>query len=544
MSDMPRSVAEIPLDPDLSGRQMAGYRLLRRLGRGAMAEVYLAEQVSLARQVAFKVLRSSLATDSIYVQRFHQEAQAAAQLVHANIVQIYEVGCVDGVHFIAQEYVQGLNLAESLARRGPMELAKVLAIVRQVAAALHKAAEHGIVHRDIKPENIMLASSGEVKVADFGLARLYSRDDTANLTQVGVTMGTPLYMSPEQVEGKALDPRSDIYALGVTCYEMLTGEPPFRGDTALSIAVQHLQSLPERLENRRPDLPASVCRIVHTMLAKDPKDRYVGARQLMHELRTASIELFGDDPGGEVEAWQDDLTGTLEARRHATEQLAVAMRSSAKSRLRRGGVLLWGVLAAGCFIAGAGGAWALRERPLIAPSVDDEEAVPRKDTAESQWLYAFIRNTEEGWQSVPLYFPNDKTYTRRAKQSLALLYLQDYDYKRAKELFDEFAELNDAEVEFKAFGLAGQAIVLNRQKRDSESAEKLVELWPLRNKLDGEMRYLIETMLSQNRPNRADGKSLGRWREWFRASEAAEGAATGALVPGERPTAKNRPPGP
>jgi len=223
MSDVTRPVAELPLDPDLSGRQLGGYRLLRRLGRGAMAEVYLAEQVSLGRQVAFKVLRSTLATDAIYVQRFHHEARAAAQLVHANIVQIYEVGCHDGIHFIAQEYVQGANLAELLARRGPPELAKVLAVVRQVASALHKAAEHGIVHRDIKPENIMLASSGEVKVADFGLARLYSREETTNLTQVGVTMGTPLYMSPEQVEGRALDSRSDIYALGVTTYQMLTG---------------------------------------------------------------------------------------------------------------------------------------------------------------------------------------------------------------------------------------------------------------------------------------------------------------------------------
>src|SRR4051812_20156610 len=237
MSDLTRPVAELPLDPDLSGRQLGGYRLLRRLGRGAMAEVYLAEQVSLGRQVAFKVLRSTLATDAIYVQRFHHEARAAAQLVHANIVQIHEVGCVDGVHFIAQEYVQGLNLAELLTRKGAGDVARSLGIVRQVAAALNKAAEHGIVHRDIKPENIMLAASGEVKVADFGLARLFDRDDANNLTQVGITMGTPLYMSPEQVEGRALDPRSDIYSLGVTWYQMLVGEPPFRGDTALSIAV-------------------------------------------------------------------------------------------------------------------------------------------------------------------------------------------------------------------------------------------------------------------------------------------------------------------
>jgi serine/threonine protein kinase len=524
MSDLTRPVAELPLDPDLSGRQLGGYRLLRRLGRGAMAEVYLAEQVSLGRQVAFKVLRSTLATDAIYVQRFDHEARAAAQLVHANIVQIYEVGCIDGVHFIAQEYVQGANLAELLARRGPPELAKVLTVVRQVAAALHKAAEHGIVHRDIKPENIMLASSGEVKVADFGLARLYSREDTANLTQVGITMGTPLYMSPEQVEGRLLDSRSDIYALGVTCYQMLTGEPPFRGDTALSIAVQHLQTLPERLENVRPDLPASVCRIVHRMLAKKPDERYPNPRQLLHELRTVTIELFQDDPGGELEPWESDLPDSIEARRHATEQLALAMRSTAMAQVRRRSLALWGAVALACFAVGGAAAWGVRERPLITAASEDDETVPRQDTAESQWLYAFIRNSEPGWRAVAKYFPDDKTYTRRAKQSLALLYLQEYDYKRAMEIFGEFAAYNDAEVQFKAFGLAGQAIVLSRQHRDNEAAEKLVELWPHRNKLEGEMRYLIEVM-TQNRPAATDGKSLKRWREWFHESPHEQPAA-------------------
>ena len=529
MSDAIRPVVESQLDVDLSGRQLGGYRLLRRLGRGAMAEVYLADQLSLGRQVAFKVLRLTLATDATYVERFHQEARAAARLVHANIVQIYEVGCVDGVHFIAQEYVQGLNLAELMARRGPPDLPRVLGILRQVAAALHKAAEQSIVHRDIKPENIMLAASGEVKVADFGLARLYSRDDTANLTQVGITMGTPLYMSPEQVEGKPLDSRSDIYALGVTSYQMLTGEPPFRGDTALSIAVQHLQTPAERLENLRPDLPSAVCRIVHTMLAKDPNDRFATPRQLLHELRAVSIELYHDDPGEEFEGWaNDDLPGTVEARRQATERLGVAMRTTSMPVVRRASIVRWLLLIPLFFAVGAGAAWALRERPLINASVQDEETIPRQDTAESQWLYAFIRNTEAAWQSVPHYFPDDKSYSRRAKQSLALLYLQEYDYRRAMELFEEFAQFNDAEVQFKAFGLAGQAIVLNRQKQYGESAEKLVQLWPLHDRLEGEMRYLIETMLRQSQPTRDDTKSLRKWREWFRESPSVESGGTGA----------------
>src|SRR5262249_19247605 len=154
------------------------------------------------RQVAFKVLKRSLAGDPSYVRRFVNEAQAAASLVHANIVQIYEVGCKEGVHFIAQEYVAGQNLRQYLTRRKSLTPRETAAGRPQGAPALSVAAEKGIVHRDIKPENIMLSTKGEVKVADFGLARM--ANDAVNLTQVGVTMGTPLYMSPEQVEGKAI----------------------------------------------------------------------------------------------------------------------------------------------------------------------------------------------------------------------------------------------------------------------------------------------------------------------------------------------------
>ena len=287
------------LDLDLSGRQVGDYRLLRRLGRGGMADVYLAEQQSLRRQIAFKVLKRELAKDETYVRRFHMEAQAAAALVHANIVQIHEVGCADGTHYIAQEYVAGQNLRDLVSRRGPLGAKLAVSVLRQAASALTKAAEQGIIHRDIKPENIMLSPDGEVKVADFGLARVTSNGDTLNLTQTGMTLGTPLYMSPEQVEGRPLDPRSDIYSLGVTCYHMLTGEPPFRGETALSVAVQHVRKQPDRLENRRPDLPTGLCRIVHKMLAKKPSDRYADARELLRDLRATGLE--GSDVDWPVE---------------------------------------------------------------------------------------------------------------------------------------------------------------------------------------------------------------------------------------------------
>ncbi len=318
-------------ETDLSGRQLGDFRLLRRLGRGAMADVYLAEQSGLKRRVAMKILKPELAADRTYLRRFELEAQAAASLVHANIVQIYEVGCVDRLHYIAQEYVDGQNLREHLARSGPPDLPHALSIMRQVAAALAKAAEQGVVHRDIKPENIMLTAGGEVKVADFGLARLTGAGAN-ELTQVGMTLGTPLYMSPEQVEGKPLDPRSDIYSFGVTCYQMLGGEPPFRGETALAVAVQHLKTQPQPLESLRGDLPPALCRIVQQMLAKDPSRRPATARDLLRELRRVQIEHFGGD-------WPEDLPGLgLAGRRSSRRPPRRADRTTRRADENRGHV--------------------------------------------------------------------------------------------------------------------------------------------------------------------------------------------------------------
>ncbi|MCA9203504.1 MAG: serine/threonine protein kinase, partial [Planctomycetales bacterium] len=273
MSTPSLPAADTKPDPDLSGRTLGDYQMLRRLGRGGMADVYLAEQKSLRRQVAFKVLKRSLADDDSYVRRFHREAQAAAALVHANIVQIHEVGFLDGVHFIAQEYVSGQNLRQILSRRGPITAPVAAKVMRQVASALQKAGEQGIIHRDIKPENIMLTKKVEAKVADFGLAQLQG-GERLNLTQEGVTMGTPLYMSPEQVTGRPLDQRSDIYSFGVTCYHMLTGSPPFQGENAVSVAVKHLHDAAKPLREVRDDLPQAICRIVERMMAKSPEKRY------------------------------------------------------------------------------------------------------------------------------------------------------------------------------------------------------------------------------------------------------------------------------
>ena len=423
------------LDLDLSGQQLGDYRLLRRLGRGGMADVYLAEQSSLRRQVAFKVLKRELAKDDVYVRRFHMEAQAAAALVHAHIVQIHEVGVAGGVHYIAQEYVAGQNLRELLGRRGQIDVKLAVSVLRQTASALAKAADHGIIHRDIKPENILLTKAGEVKVADFGLARITGEGDSLNLTQTGMTMGTPLYMSPEQVEGRALDPRSDIYSLGVTCYHMLAGEPPFRGETALSVAVQHVKTLPDRLENRRPDLPTGVCRIVHKMLAKKPADRHSDARDLLRDLRSLGLE------GAEAD-WSVDTvdsagaeTGILGAgASDATRRLSSLMKTQALAARRRRG---WyrGAAAAAVAAFALGGLGAVVWRPpfiLDTPAADS--AVERKASPREQFDYANDLGTEAGWQSVAQYFPADKQFVPLADEQLAMLFAERQNGRRPANL--------------------------------------------------------------------------------------------------------------
>lgn len=277
---------------DLSGKRLGGYRLLRRLGSGAMADVYLAEQASLSRAVAVKVLRPETAVRPSAVLRFTQEARAAAGLVHGNIVQIHEVDCIDGHHFLAEEYVAGPTLRTWLQERGPLEAGQALSLLAQVGSALERAAEQGVVHRDIKPENLLVTPAGEVKVADFGLARVLSAaNEGPELTQHGTALGTPLYMSPEQAEGSPVDARSDLYSLGATLYHLLAGRPPFGGPTHLAVALAHLKEAPEPLERHRPDLPLSLTDIVLRLLAKAPADRFQSPGELLHAVETAQQAL-------------------------------------------------------------------------------------------------------------------------------------------------------------------------------------------------------------------------------------------------------------
>jgi len=272
---------------DLVDKTLGEFRLLRPLGSGGMADVYLAEQTTLHRMVAVKVLKAALmaASGETMLARFKQEAMMAAGLNHPIIVQVYTIGEDNGYHFIAQEFVQGKDLASVLKTKGVPDIGSCLHVIRQVASALKASGQAGIVHRDIKPENILVNKKGEVKVADFGLAQLHDNPNSGSITREGMTLGTPLYMSPEQVSGKELDPRSDVYSFGVTCYQILCGRTPFKGNSAMGIAVQHLNTAPPPLKEQNPKLPDVICRMVHRMMAKRRGLRYQSAADVYSDLK-------------------------------------------------------------------------------------------------------------------------------------------------------------------------------------------------------------------------------------------------------------------
>ena len=261
------------------------YEIQQRIGRGGMADVFLARDLLLDRLVAIKVLFPEFATDPNFVERFRREAQSAANLTHPNIVAVYDWGKYANTYFMAMEYVQGRTLADILRANGHVNSVQAAEIANEVAAALGNAHASGVVHRDIKPANILIGSNGQVKVADFGIARAMNAPSENNLTQVGSVMGTATYFSPEQAQGAQPDPRSDLYSLGIVLYEMVAGKPPFAGENPVSIAYKQVHDMPQPLNQLVADVPRPFEAIVAKLLAKDPNMRYPNADSLRDDLR-------------------------------------------------------------------------------------------------------------------------------------------------------------------------------------------------------------------------------------------------------------------
>ena len=279
------------------GRQLGHYRIERLLGSGGMGEVYVADDLKLGRRVALKVLSNELAGDASRRERFEREARAAAALNHPNIVTIHSVEEADGVPFLTLELLEGKTLADIIPAGG-LAVDQLLALAIPLTDAVGAAHQAGITHRDLKPSNVMVTSEGRLKVLDFGLAKL--REEvranaetmpTAALTGEGRIVGTVMYMSPEQAEGRPVDQRSDVFSLGIILYEMATGVRPFAGDTQLSILSSIMKDTPRPITEARAGLPRELSKIINRCLAKDPEDRYQAAKDLRNDLRALKNEL-------------------------------------------------------------------------------------------------------------------------------------------------------------------------------------------------------------------------------------------------------------
>jgi eukaryotic-like serine/threonine-protein kinase len=257
------------------------YRIVRKLGAGGMADVYLAEDQELGRRVAIKILNDRHAADESFVERFRREAKNAAGLSHPNIVSIYDRGTAEGTYYIAMEYLDGRSLKELIVGRGPAPIKIAVEYTRQILGAIGFAHRHGIVHRDIKPHNVLIGPEGRLKVTDFGIAR----SGASQMTEVGSIIGTAQYLSPEQARGSPVDQRSDLYSVGVVLYEMLTGQVPFTGDTPLEIAMKHLSEVPKPPSELRPEVPHDLDLVVLRALAKDPAERYESAEEMSADLK-------------------------------------------------------------------------------------------------------------------------------------------------------------------------------------------------------------------------------------------------------------------
>ena len=263
------------------------YQIIKSIGEGGMANVYLALDTILDRNVAVKVLRGDLATDEKFVRRFQREALAASSLSHPNVVEVYDVGEDNGNYYIVMEYIEGKQLKQLLKKREKLTLTEVIDIMLQITDGMSVAHDAYIIHRDIKPQNIMILDNGMVKITDFGIAMAMN---STQLTQTNSVMGSVHYLPPEQASGKSATLQSDIYSMGILMYELLTGKLPYKGDNAVEIALKHLKEPFPRIKEEMSDIPQSVENIILRATAKNPKNRYADAKEMYNDLKTCLDE--------------------------------------------------------------------------------------------------------------------------------------------------------------------------------------------------------------------------------------------------------------
>ena len=305
------------------------YRILSRIGSGGMADVYLAEDLLLGRQLAVKVLHHHFAEDQEFVERFRREASSAAALSHPNIVGIFDRGEWDGTYYIAMEYVPGQSLKTLVREHGPLQPLAAIDITTQILRAARFAHARGVIHRDLKPHNVILDEEGRARVTDFGIARAGASD----MTLTGSIMGTAQYLSPEQAQGHTVSARSDLYAIGVILYELLTGTIPFDGDSAVAIAFKQVSAQPQAPSAVNPGVPAPLDEIVLRALAKDPDARYASADEFIAALQGAREQL----PAAATTVLATASPAALDSSAAAAAAAASAVSGVRSGRARLGG---------------------------------------------------------------------------------------------------------------------------------------------------------------------------------------------------------------
>jgi eukaryotic-like serine/threonine-protein kinase len=537
---------------DLTDVTLGDFKIEKLLGRGGMGEVYLATQLSLSRHVALKVLRPNLASNPTYLGRLRTEATAVARLNHPNIVHVYTFGCVDQINFIAMEYVQGTNLREYIIKKGALDLPLAFSIMRQTGQAIGAAGEVGLVHRDVKPENILMTKKGRAKVADFGLCRDQD-SDRIHLTQDGVTMGTPLYMSPEQAQGHPIDHRGDLYSLGVTFYHMLAGVPPFHAETALALALKQVRELPRSMLIHRPDLPIELDRLVLKLMAKDPADRYQSAALMLADLAkirdsqqigaTATIpDAYASGPATKTDNLRPAPSGSGETAATGASTRAPDTQVAASTSIA---VPMWaalsrlspGVMIATCtlgLILGAIPGYVARNPDVQAISADPTtllpalrleprwNLIPRQNTPEEQFRYALLQAPADDWAPAFLavvgYFQHSHELVSKAYTQLARIWYRRGDLAALGTLEAELSKWKDA------------------QKRDQD----LVDAVRIAIKLKkGDIEAVVQGMKNLTRddvPNTFDTALLEMSMEI--CADAINGATRAELEP-MRPTLRN-----
>ena len=386
------------------------YVIKRKLGSGGMADVYLAEDQELGRRVALKLLDDRHASDEQFVERFRREAQSAAGLNHPSIVSIFDRGQAEGTYYIAMEFLDGRTLKELLIRNGPTPVPIAIDYARQILGALSFAHRNGIVHRDIKPHNIIVRPDGRLKVTDFGIAR----SGASQMTEAGSIVGTAQYLSPEQARGAPVDPRSDLYSLGIVLYEMLTGKVPFTGDTPVEIAMKHLSQVPEPPSKLRSDVPHDLDAVVMRALAKDPDQRYGSAEEMDADLarvaRGVAVSRETEDAMTQVLSGAGETasqTLVTRPRTLATPPIPPAYRTpyyDYEDTPARRSFLPW-LLAALLVVAAAAGGWFLYTK--IQDQLNDSKPVAVPDVTRLQKDLARTKIEEVGLSARFQYLPDE-----------------------------------------------------------------------------------------------------------------------------------------